>query len=314
MKRATWWLAVLVGVALLAGCTEGGDSKRAKSTAPSANGARSAAEPAPRAAEPSADKDAARMALPATGQQQTSGAPMPGTDRKIVHTTFLDLQMNDVQSGFERIGQITEANGGLVAEANIRLEGDQRRATITIRVPVARYQDVLSQIRGLATKVESERANANDISEEYTDLQSRLRNLEATENQLLVFLGQAKNVQEVLQVQDRLNSTRAEIERVKGRINLLTRLTDLATIQAQLRPDSAPVTREPRGPGDALRRGWQVSTEVLGGAIYGVLAALAFSWWLLPFVAAAGLWLARREARRRATQHVPPVGTPPAAP
>ena len=307
MKRARTLLAGLVGMALLVvACSR----EENKASAPVEHRAQSGGAPSV-AASVAADRaagDAQSREAAAPAAQGQSGAPLPGSERKVISNVFLDLVMKDVQSGFERIGAIAEANGGLVAESNVRREGDEQRATITIRVPAGRYQDVLGQIRGLAVRVESERANANDVTEEYTDLQSRQRNLEAAEAQLLVLLGQAKNIQEVLQVQDRLNSTRAEIERVKGRINLLTRLTDLATIQAQLRPESASVHRDADGGLlAALERGWNASTVVLGSVLVAVLTAAAFSWWLLPLAALAA-WIARRELRRRgATQHVPPA-------
>jgi hypothetical protein len=311
MRRIHWWVIPIVALVVLgAGCGGlAGDDKEAGAPAMSEE-ARSVAGTA------AADQATARQAAPATngaGGQATTAAPNPAqsiADRKLIFNVSLDLEMKDVQDGFQRIGQIAESNGGLVADSNFRQEGDQRRATITIRVPTSRYQDVLAQIRGLAVKVQSERASANDVTEEYTDLQSRQRNLEATEQQLLVLLGQAKNVQEILTVQDRINSTRAEIERVKGRINLLTRLTDLATIQAQLRPEAAPAVKEPtRGPLDALRAGWEASLAVVGAVALGALTALAFSWWLLP-LAALALWLVRREQRRRVAEQVPAEGTP----
>ena len=310
MRQVHWWLMATVVLMLLGtACSRAADDKDAAAPATSEE-ARSAA------GTMAADQAAARQAAAApngAGGQPANAAPNAApslTDRKLVFNVALDLVMKDVQDGFQRIGQIAESNGGLVADSNFRQEGEQRRATITIRVPAARHQDVLAQIRDLAVKVESERASANDVTEEYTDLQSRQRNLEATEQQLLVLLGQAKNVQEILTVQDRINTTRAEIERVKGRINLLTRLTDLATIQAQLRPETAPAVQDPgRGPLDALRAGWEASLAVVGAVALGALTALAFSWWLLP-LAALALWLFRREQRRRAAEHVPAEGTP----
>jgi hypothetical protein len=308
-----WWPVIVAAFAVLVVAC-GGESANESAAPATSEQSQSVAATA------AGDQAAARQAVGgATGAAASSGgAPANGTtnaapsttDRKLVFNVSLDLVMKDVQDGFQRIGQIAEGNGGLVADSNFRQEGDQRRATITIRVPTSRYQDVLAQIRGLAVKVDSERASANDVTEEYTDLQSRQRNLEATEQQLLVLLGQAKNVQEVLTVQDRVNSTRAEIERVKGRINLLTRLTNLATIQAQLRPEAAPaVKEEPKhGPLEALREGWEASLTVVGGIALAALTVVAFSWWLVP-LAALAVWVFRREQRRRAaTQHVPAEG------
>jgi hypothetical protein len=309
---------------LAAACGGASDSKKESGSdpaaAPATSGEQARAIGATAAADQSAAQRQAAAPAPATAGQSQSAAggqpqggaqnaqPLPPTaDRKLIFNVSLDLIMKDVQDGFERVGQIAEANGGFVADSSFRQEGDQRRASVTIRVPAQRYRDVLDQVRGLAVKVDSEKSSANDVTEEYTDLQARQRNLEATEQQLLVFLGQAKNVQEVLTVQDRLNSTRAEIEKVKGRLNLLGRLTDLATIQMTLRPEPAPVAKEPApesGPVAALREGWEASLDVVGGIALAVLTVAAFSWWLLPFAALA-LWLYRREQRRRAIGQVP---------
>src|SRR5436190_418265 len=122
----------------------------------------------------------------------------------------LTLTVKDVRSVFQQIGLLAETSGGLVAESNLRQEGDQTRATIAIRVPAPAVQQTLAQIREMSVNVEGERASANDVTEEFTDLGSRQRALEATEQQLLLLLGQAKNVGEVLQVQDKLNSVRTD--------------------------------------------------------------------------------------------------------
>jgi hypothetical protein len=316
-------LAGMVAVLLLAAACGGEDAKRGSTSKSTVAGdvpnqpaatVGSSQEMAAQAQAPkssNAGTGAAQAAAPApNGQPQASGGQLPGTDRKIIYNVFLDLTVKDVQTSFERIGRIAQDSGGLIAESNIRQEGKERRATITIRVPSGRYQDVMGLIRGLGT-AESERSNANDVTEEFADLRSRQRNLEATESQLLVFLGQAKNIQEVLQVQDRLNTVRAEIERIKGRMNLLDRLSDLATIQVQLRPESAVTKPAPATTGAvaALRRGWDASTELLGGLGIAALTVAGFSWWLLPVLALA-LWLVRRETRRRGAAYVPATAPP----
>jgi hypothetical protein len=287
MTRTQAWAAALAAITfLVAAC--GRDTKN--------DAAMSSAEPFARDMVGSAPASQRAVALTA-GESAAPDAQV--SDRKLVVNVFLDLVMADVQSGFERIGRIAEAQGGLVADSTIRQDRNgERRATITVRVPVNRHQEALAQIRDLAVEVESERTSANDVTEEYTDLESRLRNLEASEQQILALLAQARNVQEILLVQERLNATRSEIERIKGRLTLLTRLTDLATIQAQLRPDPSPATGADGGLLAALQRGWNASLDVLGVVALAVLTAIAFSWWLLP-IALVGIWLLRRILRRR---------------
>ena len=320
-----------VALALLAGACGGSSSKSADSagnaaavkSAPGTVGttdfaaaSRSSAESggaAGSAAAPAAPSAAQNGGKPADGQQLSQ--QLPSTDRRIVYNVFLDLTVKDVQPAFERVSLIAESFGGVLSESNVRQEGESRRASLTIRVPSNRYQEALTQIRGLAVKVESERATGNDVTEEFSDLGARRRNLEATEQQLLVFLGQAKTIQEVLQVQDRLTTTRAEIERIRGRMNLLDRLTEMATIQIQLRPESAAskATTTETGPLAAVKRGWQASLDVTEGLLTAGLTVLAFSWWLVPFALLA-LWLGRRLTRSRRLDRPTPVAVAAPAP
>ena len=114
------------------------------------------------------------------------------------------------------------------------------------------------------------------------------------------FLLRAENIQDVLTVQDRLNATRAEIEQVQGRINLVEHQTDLATITVHLTRRSSPgrIRRRPvrvarsRSPPIRSRRRLKCCS-VLATV---VLAVLAFSWWIVPLALIAA-FIARRQLR-----------------
>jgi hypothetical protein len=267
-------------------------------------GARSVAAPTTTAAPAQAG-----AAEQAQGQGQT--APLPGLDRKIIYDVTLDLTVKDTRDAFTRVGSLASGSGGFIAESNVRQESDQIRADVTIRVPVDRYLDVLNQLRGIAVKINSEKSSANDVTEEYTDLQSRQRTLEATEQQLMTLLQQAKSVQDVITVQDKLTAVRTDIDKITGRLNLLGHLTDLATIHLTLRPDVPVLVKYdsrielrqawpvPRNAAiTALSRGWEASTLVLGAIGAALLTAIAFGWWLAP-VALALLWYRRRTTGSR---------------
>lgn len=237
---------------------------------------------------------------PVSGAGTAQGAPASSLeDRKIVQTAAIRLQVKDVAAGFAEVGRIATSAGGFVAGSSFALQGEAQVASITIRVPAARYQEVLGELRRLGVKVESESSNASDVTEEYSDLSARLRTLEATENQLLQLLGRAQNVGEVLQVQDRLNSVRAEIERVKGRMSLLDRLTDLATINVQLRPLLPTKAASDRVDiGAEVREAWEASLDFLASIAAGVLTVLVFGWWVVllgvPAAIIASRWLRGR--------------------
>jgi hypothetical protein len=180
---------------------------------------------------------------PSTG----GGLPLESQlDRKIVRTATLELGVEDVGAAVRQVETAATTAGGFVSQSNVFIDepapdGDAveapertQTATVTIRVPAEAYAGVMEQLRGIAKEVTSERSEAAEVTEEYTDLQSRLRNLEATETSYLELLAKATAVEDILLVQDRLNGVRLEIEQVQGRINLLDSLTELATITVQL--------------------------------------------------------------------------------
>jgi hypothetical protein len=221
-------------------------------------------------------------------------------DRKIVQTATISLQVREVGGSFEEVSRIATTAGGFIASSKFALQGEDQIASMTIRVPAANYQEVLNDIRGLGVKVDTEGSNASDVTEEYSDLEARLRNLEATEARLLELMGRATNVNEILQVQDRLNGVRGEIERVLGRISLLDRLTELATITVHLRPV---VVSNGGGNGGfnfgaEVSKAWDESLEFLGDVAAAVIAVVVFVWWV-PLVALPLWFVGSRLLRSR---------------
>jgi hypothetical protein len=202
------------------------------------------------------------------------------------------------------------SGSSLSVENTVRDEGEEarQRGTITIRVPADRYISVLNDIRGLADEpvdIQSVEEETTEVTEEYTDLQSRLRNLEATEAQYLALMEQAASIDDILTVQDRLSQVRSEIEQVTGRIQVLDDLTALATITVQLSlPPLATVTTEESGSQhwatEAAENAWQASEDTL--QVFGVIAITAgiFAAWLaIPGAIALGAWWAIYSRRTR---------------
>ena len=231
-------------------------------------------------------------------------------DRKIIQSTSIDLEIegeNGVSRSFQDIIRIAETAGGFVASSSFSNIDDKQFADVTIRVPGTQYQSVLADIRGMGT-VSQEGSDANDITEEYTDLQARLRTLNATEQRYLELLARAETINEILVVQDRLDVVRGQIEQVIGRINLLDNLTELATITAHLSPAVLVVEPSSDGgsltPAEAFENAWQASLTALSGIAIAAVVVVAFSWWLVPPLVALAIgarWWANRRPRATAT-------------
>ncbi len=242
------------------------------------------------------------------GSAQVASASV---DRKITQTASVSLQVKAVGEAFQEVGRIAAGAGGFVTSSSFSDQGEQQVASITIRVPAARFDEVLASLRGLAVKVENEQSQANDVTQEYTDLGSRLRNLQATEAQYLEFMKGTKDTAEVLQVQDRLNSVRADIETVQGRINLLDNLSDMSTVTVHLHPEAVSSSGSGNAnPAEAARAAWDASLKTLRVIATAVVAVAAFSWWLVPVLvvlAVIGRKLSPRPERREQTIVLDPV-------
>ena len=161
-------------------------------------------------------------------------------NRIIVRTVTMSLVVSDVLQAVDRIAGVARDFDGWVVSSD-RSAGDD--AFVAIRVPAQLLDDVILQLRLLATKVEYEITNSQDVTDEYVDTESRLRSLEATELSLLELLGRAGSVKDALEVQQSLAELQAEIEAMKGRIRYLqeTSAFSLVSVKLKLSPAAIPV-------------------------------------------------------------------------
>lgn len=211
------------------------------------------------------------VGAPASGEsadQGGGGAPASNIlDRKIIFNASMALGVGDVSAAFSDVSRLASANGGFVERSAFANSEDpgKRSATLTLRVPAEKYRDTLAGLRAIpAADVKSESSQSSEVTEEYTDLQSRQRNLERTEQQYLALLEQAKTIQDILTVQDRLDSVRLSIEQIKGRLQALDDLTDLATIDVTLTtvvPAKADSEDGPKGVREAFVDAWAWFSE-----------------------------------------------------
>ena len=108
--------------------------------------------------------------------------------------------------------------------------------SIKVKLPPDRYDAAMRQIRALAVEVTSEKATTQDVTEEFSDVQTQLASLEATHAQLLELLKKAQTIDEILKINEKVAQTKAQIDRLKGRETFLQRSSELATITVNAKP------------------------------------------------------------------------------
>ncbi len=168
----------------------------------------------------------------ATGDVYFGDVSIPG--RMVIRSAYLALVVDDVSDSLARIGDLANSFGGYVVNSNVGQDQNRLFASISFRVDSARFNEALQALRDLSVDVKSESTSGQDVTEEYVDLDAQLRNLEASETQLLELMTKAGTVEEILKVQQQLVSTRGQIEQTKGRMQYLEQSAALSSIDASL--------------------------------------------------------------------------------
>ena len=188
------------------------------------------------------------------------------TERMIIWNANISLTVEDVAASMDAVQSLARELGGYPVNISSWMEGEQLYATVTIRVPAERFDETMTRLREMGIRVNRENANSEDVTDQYVDLESRLRHLEAKEAQLLEFMEDAEDTEAVLAVYEHLDETQAEIEQVKGQMKYLSTLAAMGTITVELYPEEAepPVVDEDGwNPGRTLRDALRALLKVL---------------------------------------------------
>ncbi len=166
---------------------------------------------------------------PTTNQSSVS-------NRMIIKSGELHLLVENTDYAINQtIGIVTEYQGYIVSNRTW-FSNEEKYATISIGVPVVEFEKMMRRLKDLAIRVEDEVISGQDVTDEFVDLGSRLKNLETTAARIREFMAQAKNVEESLEVSAQLSEIEGQIEQVKGRMNYLKDRAAFSTITLEIRP------------------------------------------------------------------------------
>ena len=159
-------------------------------------------------------------------------------ERRLVRTSSIDLLVKSPAESAEKIRSLTEHVGGFLVKLQTNGAQDATNATLTIRVPVARFAEVGAEIRKLSLRLEGEQMEAEDVTRQYVDQQARLRNLHAQETQYLIILKQAKTVKDTLEVSEKLNGVRGEVEQQQAEFEALSKQVETVAVTVSLHSEA----------------------------------------------------------------------------
>jgi hypothetical protein len=242
MKKSIVLILMILALGLAA-CGAASVSRSAATAAP----AIAAGLPAPQESQANAN-DASKTGTGGTGSGTGTSDNAPLHSRLVIKDVSLSIVVKNPQAKMDAINALATGMGGWVVSSNLYQTYTPSGATapegtISIRVPSAKLDDVVNQIKADAISVQNQTSDGQDVTSQYTDLQSQLNNLQAEETDLLAIMDEAKNnpnsntsskTQDVLNVYNQIVQVRGQIEQIKGQMQYYQESSDTSLITVTL--------------------------------------------------------------------------------
>lgn len=236
----------------------------------------------------------------------TAAAPVPAAPTadgaRVVKTGAIALVVEDgqVTPVLTQVQQLAQEFGGEVAVAKTEELGETPSGSVTLRVPVDDFEEVVARVRSLDAEVRSATTSGRDVTAEYADLETQIRTLTAARERFLEILSRARTIGDVLAVQQRVDDATGKIDRLEGQRRVLAAQSERATLEVVVTEDDDPIVARAKpdeGIGKAFSDAWDGFTSGIealirhSGRALVVLLVVAAGW--------AVLRLGWRASRRR---------------
>lgn len=278
-----------------------GDLQRAK-TAPAAPAGAKPAGPSASLAEKPSDPTAQ---VAATAKPVSTPLDTSSSDRKIIRNADISLEASSPENVQKVITTIAETRGGFVVDSQQRSTTKDNSVkdtvSMTVRVPAAKFTEAVDEIKRSAEGVISENIKGEDVTDQFVDIEARLRAKKATEQQFMEIMKQAKTVEDALNVQQQLGQIRTEIEQIEGKKRLLENQSSLSTIKVDIRTKAAFAESSVgfgRKLSDAFGSGVDVALSFILGLVTVIVSVLPFVVLILLPLALIVRYLIVRQRRK----------------
>jgi hypothetical protein len=265
--------------------------------------------------------------MEAPAQPQASGVAQDGSnqaiERIVIKNGSLTIVVPDPVKSIDTISKMAEEMQGYVVSSNLYKEyansgAEVPRGSITIRVPAERMLEAMQRIKAESKEApDNENITSQDVTNEYVDLQSQLKNLEAAEAELTEIMKSATKTEDVMAVYDKLVQIRGQIDVIKGQIKYYDQAAALSAISVELIADAAVQPIEIGGwqPSGVLKDAVEALVKTMQGLVNALIWIVIY---VLPVLLALFLifvlpiYLIVRGIRRRGRAKKAIVTPPPA--
>lgn len=190
------------------------------------------------------------------------------TNRMIIHTAQLDIRVKDFEKTQINIENKVADYDGYVVESSVYRESDDDiSGQMVVRVPEEHFQAFLTDAEEAAVDVLSREVSGQDVTEEYVDLESRLKSKQVVEERLLEFMDEAEKTEDLLKISDDLSTVQEDIEVIAGKMEYLENQSDYATVEIVLHEDLITVPDIDKGNFNT----WEKTKKQFADSVNGLL-------------------------------------------
>jgi len=228
------------------------------------------------------------------------GAAAPSMPSMLVRTGNVVIQVDSLERSIEAVRKVATSLGGYVGNVSMNTgENEVHRATLEVKISTAQFDEAMSGVKPLG-KVESSSATAEDVGEQFVDVNARLANSKRLEARLVTLLStRTGKLEDVLAVERELARVREEIERSETRVRYLSTRIAMSTIAVTVHEKAPLVASQP---GTSVMG--RAFTQMLRNFVAFVATGIAILGYVIPmFILASLTWIVwTRSRRRHATQ------------
>lgn len=224
-----------------------------------------------------ASPPAAQAADPPTTPTPSLAAATPRVEaRKIIRNAELELSVSSPSTAQRRAAEIAEQMGGYLVSSDASADRGEDGAgpasvKVVLRVDSQKFGVALDELKKLGKAVGSETIGSKDVTEEWVDLEARIKTQKKLEEQYVEIMKSASKVEDMLAVQKQLAEVRGEIEKLEGRRRLLDNQVALSTITATFQAERPLVSVSQSAFGRAAKRAGADIVNVGAGIIVGII-------------------------------------------
>ena len=202
-------------------------------------------------------------------------------ERKLIKKGSIAFESSDVNETKREINKLVSKYRGYIGNEHINKEYDRISHSLTVRIPSEHFDAFLEGITSVTKELEDKTIHVEDVTEEFIDIQARIKTKKAVEARYEELLNRANTIEEILKVENQIGNLRAEIESMEGRLRYLKNRIGLSTLNIDYYQKIEGTVDSPDSFGskfkDALYKGWQgLELLVIGIAHLWIIIVLVF--------------------------------------